>query len=108
MQAYDEKQTQATMDSFLTYRQRFAKIKSKRLQKAVKALRKRSSGDGPSNDALGGLAAADVPKPKRKPKKRATAAQKEGIETEGEHTADEENVSKKRKPTQKQRKSAKS
>lgn len=36
LQAYDEKQTQATMDSFLTYRQRFAKIKSKRLANAVK------------------------------------------------------------------------
>ncbi len=35
MQAYDENQTQMTLDSFLSFSQRFAKIKSRRLQKAV-------------------------------------------------------------------------
>lgn len=38
VQAFDERQTQATLDSFLTFSQRFAKIKSKRLQKAVTAI----------------------------------------------------------------------
>jgi hypothetical protein len=31
--AYEQRQSQATLDSFLTMRQRFAKIKSKRLQR---------------------------------------------------------------------------
>ncbi len=35
MQAYDDNQTQMTLDSFLSFSQRFAKIKSRRLQKAV-------------------------------------------------------------------------
>ena len=35
MQAYDDNQTQLTLDSFLSFSQRFAKIKSRRLQKAV-------------------------------------------------------------------------
>ena len=39
MQAFDEKHTQSTMDNFLNFSQRFAKIKSKRLQKAVSAIR---------------------------------------------------------------------
>lgn len=34
-QAYDERQNQMTMDSYLSFSQRFAKFKSKRLQKAV-------------------------------------------------------------------------
>ncbi len=33
VKAFDERQSQLTMDQFLTFRQRFAKIKSKRLQK---------------------------------------------------------------------------
>ncbi|KAL4452206.1 hypothetical protein ABPG75_007868 [Micractinium tetrahymenae] len=33
--AYDQRQSQLTLDSFLTKRERFAKIRSKRLQKAV-------------------------------------------------------------------------
>ena len=51
LQAFDEKQTQATMDSFLSYRQKFAKIKSKRLQRAVQALRKRDSNMEESDQA---------------------------------------------------------
>lgn len=35
VQAYDERQNQMTMDSYLSFSQRFAKFKSKRLQKAV-------------------------------------------------------------------------
>lgn len=35
IQAYDDNQTQMTLDSFLSFSQRFAKIKSRRLQKAV-------------------------------------------------------------------------
>jgi len=35
LQAYDDNQTQMTLDSFLSFSQRFAKIKSRRLQKAV-------------------------------------------------------------------------
>ncbi|GMH40145.1 hypothetical protein BSKO_08049 [Bryopsis sp. KO-2023] len=35
MKAYDQRQTQLRIDSFISFRQRFAKIKSKRLQKAV-------------------------------------------------------------------------
>lgn len=33
LKAYDERQTQQTLDNFVAYRQRFAKIRSKRLQK---------------------------------------------------------------------------
>lgn len=39
-QAYDERQAQMTMDAFLSFNQRFAKIRSKRLQKAVKGISK--------------------------------------------------------------------
>ena len=35
VQAYDDNQTQMTLDGFLSFSQRFAKIKSRRLQKAV-------------------------------------------------------------------------
>ncbi|KAL0021716.1 hypothetical protein WJX79_006455 [Trebouxia sp. C0005] len=35
LKAYDDNQTQMTLDSFLSFSQRFAKIKSRRLQKAV-------------------------------------------------------------------------
>lgn len=35
LKAYDERQTQQTLDNFVAYRQRFAKIRSKRLRKAV-------------------------------------------------------------------------
>ncbi|KAK9819017.1 hypothetical protein WJX74_004467 [Apatococcus lobatus] len=35
LKAYDERQNQMTMDSYLSFSQRFAKFKSKRLQKAV-------------------------------------------------------------------------
>lgn len=35
LQAYDDNQKQMTLDSFLSFNQRFAKIKSRRLQKAV-------------------------------------------------------------------------
>ena len=35
LQAYDDNQTQMTLDGFLSFSQRFAKIKSRRLQKAV-------------------------------------------------------------------------
>ena len=34
-QAYEERQTQLTMDAFLSFSQRFAKVKSTRLQKAL-------------------------------------------------------------------------
>ena len=34
LKTYDERQTQQTLDNFVAYRQRFAKIRSKRLQKA--------------------------------------------------------------------------
>ena len=34
-QAYEERQTQLTMDAFLSFSQRFAKVKSSRLQKAL-------------------------------------------------------------------------
>lgn len=40
LQNYDERQRQQTLDSFLSYRQRFAKIRSKRLQNAVAGIRK--------------------------------------------------------------------
>ena len=39
MQAYDQRETQRTLDGFLAFNQRFAKIKSKRMQKAVSAIR---------------------------------------------------------------------
>lgn len=39
-QAYDARQAQLTMDSFLSFNERFAKIKSKRLAKAVRGISK--------------------------------------------------------------------
>ena len=35
MQVFEERQAQVTMDSFLTFSQRFAKVKSARLQRAL-------------------------------------------------------------------------
>jgi 5'-3' exonuclease len=43
LKIYDERQTQATMDTFLSFKQRFAKIRSKRLQKAIAGVSKRKS-----------------------------------------------------------------
>jgi DNA excision repair protein ERCC-5 len=43
LKIYDERQTQATMDTFLSFKQRFAKIRSKRLQKAIAGVSKRRS-----------------------------------------------------------------
>ncbi len=37
--AYDQRQTQLRIDQFLSFNQRFAKIKSKRLQVRARALR---------------------------------------------------------------------
>ena len=48
IQAYDDNQTQMTLDSFLSFSQRFAKIKSRRLQKAVAGIT-----GGPSTSSLG-------------------------------------------------------
>ena len=39
MQSFDDRQKQMTMDTFLSFRERFAKIRSKRLQAAVKGIR---------------------------------------------------------------------
>ena len=71
MQAYDQRQTQATLDSYLTFSQRFAKIKSKRLQKAVSAIRGSKNeeillleeGGPPRKRAKKGKAAAATPEP---------------------------------------------
>jgi len=38
LKAYEKRQSQLTMDQFLSFNQRFAKIKSKRLQKAVNSI----------------------------------------------------------------------
>ena len=67
LQAFDEKHTQSTMDNFLNFSQRFAKIKSKRLQKAVSAIR------GSKNEEI---LLADIPEeqtPRKKGKKRKAA-----------------------------------
>ncbi len=40
LQAYDARQAQLTMDNFLSFNERFAKIKSKRLAKAVRGISK--------------------------------------------------------------------
>ena len=38
LKAYEQRSAQLTMDQFLSFNQRFAKIRSKRLQKAVTAI----------------------------------------------------------------------
>lgn len=38
LKAYEQRSSQLTMDQFLSFNQRFAKIRSKRLQKAVTAI----------------------------------------------------------------------
>ena len=48
VQAYDDNQTQMTLDSFLSFSQRFAKIKSRRLQKAVAGITGTASPNPPS------------------------------------------------------------
>lgn len=45
LRSYDQRQTQLRIDSFLQYSQRFAKIKSKRLQKAVAGIRGKDNPD---------------------------------------------------------------
>jgi hypothetical protein len=50
-QAYDERQAQLTMDAFLSFNQRFAKIRSKRLQRAVKGITKSDNPDLMMDDA---------------------------------------------------------
>ena len=66
-QAYDEKQTQSTMDGYLNFSQRFAKIKSKRLQKAVEAIR------GTKHQLID-LEEEEEEPPKKKGRKRKAAA----------------------------------
>ena len=68
MQAYDQRQTQATLDNYLTFSQRFAKIKSKRLQKAVSAIR------GSKNEEILLLEEGGPPRKRPKNGKAATAA----------------------------------
>ncbi|KAK9830500.1 hypothetical protein WJX72_012105 [[Myrmecia] bisecta] len=75
LKAYDERQTQMTMDSFLSFSQRFAKIKSRRLQKAVAGI------SGSANPELAMADIAEDPKPAhpkppggRKRKKPASGA----------------------------------
>lgn len=44
LRAYDERQTQQTLDNFVSYRERFAKFRSKRLAKAVSGMKGRDGG----------------------------------------------------------------
>ncbi|KAK9904154.1 hypothetical protein WJX75_005482 [Coccomyxa subellipsoidea] len=60
LKAYDARQAQLTMDSFLSFNERFAKIKSKRLAKAVRGISKASNPHMLMADI------ADEPGPKRK------------------------------------------
>lgn len=60
LQAYDARQAQLTMDSFLSFNERFAKIKSKRLAQAVRGISKASNPHMLMADV------ADEPGPKRK------------------------------------------
>lgn len=59
-QAYDARQAQLTMDTFLTFNERFAKIKSKRLAKAVKGISKATHPELLLEDGV------DEPAPKRR------------------------------------------
>ena len=59
-QAYDARQAQLTMDTFLTFNERFAKIKSKRLAKAVGGISKAAHPELLLEDGV------DEPAPKRR------------------------------------------
>lgn len=72
MQAYDQRQSQLTMDSFLSFSQRFAKIKSRRLQKAVAGITGTADAEIMLADADAGGPAAPVSK--RAPRKKSGAA----------------------------------
>lgn len=73
LQAYDQRQSQLRMEQFLQFNQRFAKIRSKRLQQAVAGI---TGAAVPDEIALAantaGAEAADKPK-ERKKRGRATA-----------------------------------
>lgn len=59
LKVFDERQSQLTMDSFLHFSQRFAKIRSSRLQKAVAGIARTHNPD---------LHFADTSSPDPKPK----------------------------------------
>ena len=67
-QAYDAREAQTTMDSFLSFSQRFAKIRSKRLAKAVTGISK-----APNLDVFIDLPAGTPTKAGRKKRKAPPA-----------------------------------
>ncbi len=72
-QAYDARQAQLTMDTFLTFNERFAKIKSKRLAKAVGGISKATHSELLLEDG------ADAPAPKRRRASKNTASVPTGL-----------------------------
>ncbi|KAL0017809.1 hypothetical protein WJX77_008582 [Trebouxia sp. C0004] len=72
LKAYDDNQTQMTLDSFLSFSQRFAKIKSRRLQKAVAGI----TGVANSEMTFGDEIQDPAPK-RRKAGRKSKAAQQE-------------------------------
>lgn len=72
-QAYEERQSQLTMDAFLSFSQRFAKVKSTRLQKAL------ATGGPKRARNLEALSMASPEKPK-KPKQPSRKRQKKAGE----------------------------
>ena len=70
LKAYDERQTQQTLDNFVAYRQRFAKIRSKRLRQAVAGI------TGADNEELALQDDEEGGEPSRPAKKKATAPRK--------------------------------
>ncbi len=75
VQAFDEKHTQSTMDNFLNFSQRFAKIKSKRLQKAVSAIR----GSRNEEILLADVEGDEGPSKKKGRKRKAEEAATQGL-----------------------------
>ncbi|KAK9806600.1 hypothetical protein WJX73_007536 [Symbiochloris irregularis] len=87
LKAYEERQTQLTMDAFLTFSQRFAKVKSSRLQKAL------AQGKGAAGKrniealSLAGEGSEATPKPKKPRKQRQSKKAKAQAEAEAEAEA---------------------
>lgn len=89
IKAFDDRQAQTTLDSFLSYRQRFAKIKSKRMQKAVKAI---AQGAGGSQEEIL-LQDGEMPGTTRKIKTKAKAAEPGGAATKRKRIAKKKAIS---------------
>ncbi|KAL3160296.1 hypothetical protein ABBQ38_009688 [Trebouxia sp. C0009 RCD-2024] len=70
LKAYDDNQTQMTLDGFLSFSQRFAKIKSRRLQKAVAGI------TGVANPEMTFADMSEDPVPKRRKQSKARTAGK--------------------------------